>query len=195
MYVFDLDGTLVDSVDAHVRAWIDALAALGVKASEEEVRPLMGLPAAEIARRLAPGKARELAELKIRYFLERHIDEVVPYPDVDVLASLPRPIAVVTSSSGVLARAVLRRADIAVDYVLGGDEVERGKPHPDPLIAVSRVFGVPTSSMVVVGDSVYDVEMALAAGARPICIARSLPPCRPDVRVIKSLRELLNSLR
>jgi phosphoglycolate phosphatase len=192
VYVFDLDGTLVDSVEAHVKAWIDALVALGVKAREEEVRPLMGLPAAEIARRLAPGRARELAQLKIKYFLERHIDEVEPYPDVDALRLLPRPMAVVTSSSGVLARAVLRRVGISVDYVLGGDEVERGKPHPDPLLAVSRIFGVPTRSMVVVGDTVYDMEMALSAGARPVCIARAAQPCRPDVEVIRSLRELLS---
>ncbi len=189
--MFDLDGTLVDSVDAHVRAWIDALAELGVRASEDEVRPLMGLPAGEIARRLAPGRAQELARLKVKYFLERHIDEVRPYPDVDVLARLPRPIAVVTSSSGVLAREILRRTGLAVDFVLGGDEIDRGKPNPDPLYVVSRVFGVPTRSMVVVGDSVYDVEMAIAAGAKPVCVARAARPCRDGVAVVRSLRELL----
>lgn len=189
--MFDLDGTLVDSVDAHVRAWVDALAELGVRVNEEEVRPLMGLPATEIARRLAPGKAQELARLKIKYFLERHIEEVRPYPDVDALGLLPRPIAVVTSSSGVLAREILRRVGIAVDFVLGGDEVEKGKPNPDPLYVVSRVFGVPTSSMVVVGDSIYDVDMAIAAGARPICLARMARPCKDGVMFVRSLRELL----
>ncbi|MEL9990389.1 MAG: HAD-IA family hydrolase [Thermoproteus sp.] len=191
MYVFDLDGTLVDSVDAHVKAWLDALSLMGIEAREEEVRPLMGLPATEIARRLAPGRAKELADLKVRLFLERHIDEVRAYPDVDVIASLPRPIAVVTSSSGVLARAVLKRIGLPVDYVLGGDEVPRGKPNPDPLYIVSKALGVSTSSMVVVGDSIYDMEMAVAAGAVPICIARAGPPCREGVRVIRSLRELI----
>lgn len=191
VYVFDLDGTLVDSVDAHVKAWVEALAALGASAREEDVRPLMGLPAGEIARRLLPERAKELADLKVRLFLEKYINYVKPYDDVGVVELLPRPIAVVTSSSGVLARAMLKRIGLGVDYVIGGDEVPKGKPSPDPLYVLSSMAGVPPSRMVVVGDSEYDVEMARAAGARPICIARGREPCRKDVEVITTLYALI----
>lgn len=196
MYVFDLDGTLVESVDAHIAAWVEALRLLGVEARAEDVAPLMGLPARDIARFLMPGRAEELAFLKNRLFLERHIYGVRAYEDSEVLAELPRPIAVVTSSSGYVARRVLELVGLVkyVDLVLGGDEVPRGKPAPDPLYVVERALGVPARDMVVVGDSDYDMEMAKAAGARAVCIARRKPCKNADV-VIATLYELLGGTR
>lgn len=182
-------------MEAHVAAWLEALERLGRPTPYEAVRPLMGLPAGEIARRLFPERADELARLKVGLFLEKYIERVRPYPDVDALEALPRPIAVVSSSSGVLVRAVLARAGIRAEYALGGDEVPRGKPAPDPLFLLSDISGVAPARMVVVGDSRYDVEMALAAGATPVCIARAAPPCAEGVRAIRSLKELVGPSR
>lgn len=193
MYVFDLDGTLVESVDAHVAAWLEALRRFGVEIRYEEVRPLMGLPARDIADRLLPGRAAELATLKNRLFLEMYLALVRPYEDAEVLRHLPRPIAVVTSSSGYVARRVLEAAGLAssVDLVVGGDEVPRGKPAPDPLYVVGRHFSVDVRDVVVVGDSDYDMEMAERAGAVGICIARR-SPCNKAKKIITSLRQLLD---
>jgi haloacid dehalogenase superfamily, subfamily IA, variant 1 with third motif having Dx(3-4)D or Dx(3-4)E len=193
MYVFDLDGTLVESVDAHVAAWLEALRRFGVEMRYEEVRPLMGLPARDIADRLLPGRAAELAALKNRLFLEKYLALVRPYEDAEVLRHLPRPIAVVTSSSGYVARRVLEAAGLAgsVDLVVGGDEVPRGKPAPDPLYVVGRHFSVDVRDVVVVGDSDYDMEMAERAGAVGICIARR-SPCNKAKKIITSLRQLLD---
>ncbi len=192
VYVFDLDGTLVDSVEAHIAAWLEALRALGVQKSWDEVRPLMGLPARDIARALLPERAGELAALKNKLFLEKYLHLVRAYGDAEVLRLLPRPIAVVTSSSGHVARRVLVAVGLAphVDLVLGGDEVPRGKPAPDPLYLVSQRLGVDTRDMVVVGDSDYDMEMAQAAGAAAVCIARKTP-CRKAQHVIHTLHQLL----
>ncbi|ACB40352.1 HAD family hydrolase [Pyrobaculum neutrophilum] len=191
MYVFDLDGTLVESVDAHVAAWLEALRLMGVERRYEEVKPLMGLPARDIAAALFPERAAELAALKNRLFLERYLALVRPYEDVSALERLPRPIAVVTSSSGYVARRVIEAAGLShlVDFVLGGDEVPRGKPAPDPLYVVGQRFSVDTRDMVVVGDSEYDMRMAEEAGAYGICIARR-GVCRGARRVIYSLFEL-----
>ncbi|MFN7105849.1 MAG: HAD family hydrolase, partial [Pyrobaculum sp.] len=112
MYVFDLDGTLVESVEAHISAWIEALSLMGVRKGVEEIRPLMGLPAVDIAKMLLPERARELALLKNRLFLDRYIALVRAYSDVDVLEKLSRPLAVVTSSSGYVARAVLEKVGL-----------------------------------------------------------------------------------
>ncbi|MCC6032176.1 MAG: HAD family phosphatase [Pyrobaculum sp.] len=193
MYVFDLDGTLVESVEAHVSAWLEALRRLGVETRYEEVRPLMGLPARDIAARLLPERAEELARLKNRLFLEKYLALVRPYQDAEVLGRLPRPIAVVTSSSGYVARKVLDAVGLAqyVDFVVGGDEVPRGKPAPDPLYLVAKRFSVGVKDMVVVGDSDYDMEMAENAGALGVCIARHHGACRKAKRVITSLYQLL----
>ncbi|MCX8137590.1 HAD family hydrolase [Pyrobaculum aerophilum] len=191
MYVFDLDGTLVDSVEAHIAAWLDALRNFGVVKRVEEIRPLMGLPAAEIAKALMPSRARELAAVKNEIFLSKYLPLVKAYDDAAVLKLLPRPIAVVTSSSGHVARRILQAVGLShyIDLVVGGDEVPKGKPAPDPLYVVSREFGVPPGAMVVVGDSDYDMDMAEAAGAVGVCIARRAP-CRGGRRVIHSLYEL-----
>jgi len=193
VYIFDLDGTLVESVDAHIGAWIEALELIGVKKRREELAPLMGLPALEIARRIAPQRAEELARIKNKLFLEKYLGAVRAYDDAAVLARLPRPIAVVTSSSGYVAREILKATGLAeyVDLVVGGDEVPQGKPAPDPLYLVARRFGVPPSEMVVVGDSEYDIEMAKNAGALGVCIARRGAPCRGAHRVISTLFQLL----
>lgn len=180
-------------MDAHVAAWLEALRRFGVEVRYEEVRPLMGLPARDIADRLLPGRAAELAALKNRLFLEKYLALVRPYEDAEVLRHLPRPIAVVTSSSGYVARRVLEAAGLAdsVDLVVGGDEVPRGKPAPDPLYVVGRHFSVDVRDVVVVGDSDYDMEMAERAGAVGICIARR-SPCNKARKIITSLRQLLD---
>ncbi|RFA94266.1 HAD family hydrolase [Pyrobaculum aerophilum] len=196
MYVFDLDGTLVDSVEAHIAAWLEALKNFGVVKSVEEVKPLMGLPATEIAKALMPARARELAAVKNEIFLSKYLSLVKAYEDAAVLKLLPRPIAVVTSSSGRVARRILQAVGLSqfIDLVVGGDEVPRGKPAPDPLYVVSREFGVSPREMIVVGDSDYDMEMAEAAGAFGVCIARRAP-CRGGKRVIHSLYELATASR
>ncbi len=192
MYVFDLDGTLVDSVEAHVSAWIEALNLLGVNVNIGDVKILMGLPAVEIAKRLLPERATELATLKNEIFLEKYINFVTLYKDAEVVKYLSRPIAIVTSSSGNVARAIVEKFDISryIDLVLGGDEVERGKPAPDPLYVVAKHLNTSTRDMVVVGDSDYDMEMAEAAGAYGVCIVRH-KRCTKARRYIDDLRQLL----
>lgn len=194
MYVFDLDGTLVDSVNAHIAAWIDATRQFGIEKTVEEIKPLLGLPAAEIAKSLLPTRHTELAALKNKIFLEKYLPLVKPYDDAVVLKRIPRPIAVVTSSSGHVAREILKSTNlhIYVDLVLGGDEVPRGKPAPDPLYRVAEYFSISPREIAVVGDTEYDMEMARQAGAVGICIQRDdKSRCKKADAVIKSLYELL----
>ncbi|MEM4776626.1 MAG: HAD family hydrolase [Pyrobaculum sp.] len=193
MYVFDLDGTLVDSVDAHIAAWIEALELFGVRKEIDEVKPYMGLPALEIAKRLHPAGAFELAAFKNRLFLEKYISYVKLYEDAAVLKYIQRPVAVVTSSSGYVAREILRTVGLLpyVDLVIGGDEVPRGKPAPDPLYKVAEYFSIAPRDMVVVGDTDYDMAMAKNAGAVGVCIQRGGGSCREADRVITTLYELL----
>ncbi len=193
--VFDLDGTLVDSVRAHVEAWLDALRMLGIGKAREEVEPLMGLPALKIAEVLCGGCAEALAALKNRLFVEKYIARVSLYPDANVVAGLGIGKAVVTSSSGHVAREVLKRVGLAQHFavVVGGDEVARGKPDPEPLIRACSMLGVDPRETAVVGDSQYDVEMAIRGGATPICVSRGrrCPDGAITVRSLWELRDLL----
>lgn len=193
--IFDLDGTLVDSVKAHVEAWMDALGKLGIYKRREEVEPLMGLPALRIAEILCGGCAEYLATLKNRLFTEKYISLVYLYPDAAAVAKLEAAKALVTSSSGYVAREVLKRVglDRYFAVVIGGDEVARGKPDPEPLLKACDMLGVDPREVAVVGDSPYDVEMAVRGGATPICVSRARP-CPRGTITIRSLWELLDLL-
>ncbi len=193
--VFDLDGTLVDSVRAHVDAWLDALRTLGIGKAREEVEPLMGLPALKIAETLCGDCAEALASLKNRLFVEKYISYVSPYPDAGAVTVFDIGKAVVTSSSGHVAREVLKRVGLAQHFavVVGGDEVARGKPDPEPLIKACSVLGVDPRETAVVGDSQYDVEMAIRGGAAPICVSRGRR-CPDGALTVGSLWELRDLL-
>jgi phosphoglycolate phosphatase len=165
--IFDLDGTLVDTVDLHARSWVAASRALGLRVDEGLVKSLMGLRAIDIARTLGGGE--ELLVLKNRIYMEL-LDHVKPMPGahevLSGLKSMGLGVGVVTSSSRVVAEATLRHVGLMdhVDVLVAGDDVDEGKPSPRPVIRALEMLRLGPRDVFVVGDTVYDVEMALRAG-------------------------------
>jgi HAD superfamily hydrolase (TIGR01549 family) len=174
--IFDVDGTLIDSVDAHAKAWQEALGDYGIEVPFEAVRAQIGkggdqlmpvfVPRDELAR---IGDALEAHRGEI--FKTRYLPTLRPFPSVRdlvqrVIAS-GRTVALASSAKADEVDTYKRIAGIddLISRETSSDDVERSKPHPDIFQAALAVLGgVLPSEAVVVGDTPYDAEAAGKAG-------------------------------
>jgi len=206
LVVFDLDGTLVDSVEDLTTAVNAALARLGART------PL----ALESVRRFVGDGARRLVERSLAATgLAVAVDEVLPifmdcyrahlldttrlYPGViETLDALrERGLAVLTNKPGELSRAILAGLGVAERFVhiWGAGDVPRPKPDPEGLRRLMHACAANTTDTIVVGDSAIDVATARAAGVRCVGVTYGLAPegfaeAPPDWRC-DDLRELI----
>ena len=178
--IFDIDGTLLDSVDLHARAWVEAFAHFGVETDGAEVRSQIGkggdelmpvfLPKERIAR-----EGTEIETFRSDLFKAKYLPEVRPFPAVRPLFERIRKagltIALASSGKGPEVERyqdILGIADL-VDVVTSSDDAERSKPHPDIFeAAVRKLDGLGKDEMIVIGDTPYDAEAASKAGLRTI---------------------------
>jgi HAD superfamily hydrolase (TIGR01549 family) len=176
-FVFDLDGTLVDSVYQHVLAWREALEQLGIELAVWRIHRRIGMSGGllvnallrEIGRRLTKAEAARLPQLHTEAYL-REVSQVRVLPGAsELLACLSRagiPWAIATSGRLDSARPMLELLQLEPGVpVITRDEVLRAKPDPDLFLAAAKCLGVPISESIVVGDSVWDLLAAHRARA------------------------------
>ncbi|MFP3074653.1 MAG: HAD family phosphatase [Caldivirga sp.] len=178
--VLDLDGTLADTAIIHGEAWRRALSDLGVQASVD-VEQLLGRRAPEIAFELAGGD-RELAgrllERKNMHF-KGLVNLAKPKPCALELLKTLRELgvrsSVVTSSNRVSAYSVLEATSMLnlIDHVVTGDDVNRGKPDPEPVLKALKLMNTEPRGTMGIGDTVYDYEAYLNAGLGIIVIVEN----------------------
>lgn len=184
--LFDLDGTLLDTVDGIAAALNRALEErrLGPLPTAQ-VRLLIGRGAPEMVRRacthLELGDADAQAAILQRFYLYyaeicRDGAQAPTYPGAgESLGSLRREkrgLGVVTNKQRQMSVDLLARAGMleAFDVVVGGDSCARRKPDPEPLHFACQQLGVGASHTLMVGDSRNDVAAARAAGMRVVCV-------------------------
>ncbi len=168
--LFDLDGTLIDTVDAIVASMNAALAEFGVQPlAKEELRPMIGMPVARQMDQLRGMRGPVVDRITDRYyefFMER-VEKGLPlFPGVkETLPRLQRPISTMTTRRLQGARRMLEVMGIAPYFqaVVGGDEVSRPKPYPDLPLYSAKALGLPPERCVVVGDSPVDILAGRAA--------------------------------
>lgn len=178
--VFDLDGTLVDSLE-DLHASVDhALGALGLpRRTLEEVRGYVGEGARVLLERAVAPEAHLVDEaLSLwRPHYEAHLlDRTRPYPGIpEVLAGASRRLAVLTNKPGPMARRILDGLGLLPRFfeVVGGDEAPR-KPDPAGLLGIVARAGAAARDAVLVGDSLVDAETARAAGVPFVAVAWGL---------------------
>ena len=176
-FLFDLDGTLVDSVYQHVLAWREALEAVGIRLSVWRIHRRVGmsggLMANAILRETGHQVTAEEAGRLLRLHAEayaRQANQIRPLPGArELLAYLTQrgvPWTVATSSRIESARPTLEALGVGPEIpVVTRDQVEHAKPDPDLFLAAAERLGVDVTAAVVVGDSVWDLLAARRARA------------------------------
>ena len=165
----DSDGTLVDTNYLHALAWSRALRALGEWAPMNAIHRLVGMGGDQLVPELL-GRALDGADDAHDRFYDELKDEVVPFPGArHLLHALHEAGLVVVLATSASARDVktvreLLDADDAIDEVVNADDVKRSKPDPE-IFDVARDKGrIDPALVLAVGDSVWDVRAARAAG-------------------------------
>jgi HAD superfamily hydrolase (TIGR01509 family) len=173
--VFDLDGTLVDSVYQHVLAWHEALHVSGMELSVWRIHRRIGMSGGLFARALLRETGRDLDDALRERLQELHakayrrrIDQVRPLPGARELlrrlTELDCPWAIATSGRIESAGPTLTLLDVPKDVpIVTRDQVAHAKPNPDLFIEAARRLGVDAMDAVVVGDSVWDLLAARRA--------------------------------
>lgn len=206
--LFDLDGTLVDSIELIVQASEHAFATvLGHTPSRDILMAGIGKPLIEQFQRYA----RDAAELDVlirayrSYQLEHHDRLTLPYDGVHELvawlADQRRSLGVVTSKIEPLAHRALQHLglDPYFPLVVGIESTTRHKPNPDPLWhAIERLRATPQDT-VYVGDSPFDLQAARAAGGDSIAVTwgafdEAILAAESPTAVVRSAAELKSQL-
>ncbi len=177
-FIFDLDGTLVDSVYQHVLAWHEALQAEGIELSVWRIHRRIGMSGGlftnmllrETGMAIDLERIERLSQLHSEYYKKRAGD-VRPLPGardlLDYLTETGLPWAIATSGRMRTAGLVLEALGVNPDEatVITRDKVKHAKPDPDLFIAAAEALGQPIESACIVGDSVWDMLAARRAGA------------------------------
>lgn len=176
-FLFDLDGTLVDSVFRHVQAWQEALLQAGLAVPAWRIHRRIGMSGSNLVRALLRETGHEMKEDEIKQAEKRHgeaydrlVGDVKPLPGarelLDQLTRLQIPWAIITSSKPEKAQPVLKKLGItSEDTVVTRGEVQRAKPEPDPFYVGAERLGMEIRDCVVIGDSVWDLLSAQRARA------------------------------
>jgi pyrophosphatase PpaX len=169
--LFDLDGTLIDSIELIVRSFQHATAVhLGTPLTREEIIPTIGRSLAGELERIAPGSGAALLATYRTFMFANHDEFVTVYPGIfDLLAALHArglPTGIVTSKARISAAPSFARflLDREMSVVVVEDDTERHKPLPDPLLHAARLLGLPPAACWYIGDSTHDMIAARAAG-------------------------------
>jgi HAD superfamily hydrolase (TIGR01549 family) len=175
-FLFDLDGTLVDSVYQHVLAWRDALEQAGLPLAVWRIHRRIGMSgglfvnalARETGRTLHPDEVARIQTLHADAFL-RYSAQVRPLPGArELLAYLKRvkvAHAIATSGYRENAQSSCQTLDAADVTLITRDQVAHAKPDPDLFLAAAERLRVPIEHSVVVGDSIWDLLAARRARA------------------------------
>ena len=183
--LFDLDGTLVDSVYQHVLAWREALEEAGIELAVWRIHRQIGMSGGlfvnallrETDRRLTTEEVTRLQQLHAEAY-KRQVGKVRALPGArDLLIYLSKmrvPYAIATSGRLEFARLTLQVLDLDPHIpIITRDQVRHAKPDPDLFIAAAKSIGVPIQDAVVVGDSVWDLLAARRARALGVGVLSS----------------------
>ena len=178
--IFDLDGTLVDTVGARISGWIQALAEAGFEAMADEIGPKIGMDGKRLAREVAAAHGRELDEHAVEAADKAAgaaFDELNrsprPLPGGEALLAAIRaaglPWVIATSSRREQVTASVKSLGLAEPpTIVDGSHVEHAKPAPDLLLLAGERLGIPPERCWSIGDSTWDMRATVAAGMTAI---------------------------
>jgi HAD superfamily hydrolase (TIGR01509 family) len=178
--IFDIDGTLVDSVDLHTEAWREAFRHFGFDFPFARVWEQIGKGSDQLIPALLPpdvvkDKGKEIDEYRGRIFKRDYLPRVRPFPKVRELFERVRDggkrIALASSAKEDELKAYISLTDVGdlIETATASGDAAKSKPHPDILqAALDRLGGMNPSAVVAVGDTPYDAEAAGKLGMRTV---------------------------
>lgn len=177
--LLDVDGTLIDSNDAHARAWVDVGDEFGHDIEFGRVRWLIGMGGDRVLPELTgieeeSDEGTKILERRGEIFRDRYLPRLSAFPGAHELLERLRndgvELVIATSASEKDLKALLKQARLEdlIDDSTNSDEAESSKPAPDIVQAALEKAGVPASRTVMLGDTPYDVKAAERAGVRII---------------------------
>jgi HAD superfamily hydrolase (TIGR01509 family) len=177
--ILDIDGTLVDSNDAHARAWVEALAEHGINVSFEQVRPLIGMGGDKLLPKVSgisedspEGKA--ISQRRGEIFKTRYLPHLKAFPRTRELLLRMRDdglkLVVASSAKEDELKPLLEIAGAAdlIEEKASSDDADHSKPDPDIVKAALDSAGFAADEALMLGDTPYDIEAATRAGVSVI---------------------------
>lgn len=179
--LFDLDGTLADTVDLILLSFRHTMEIhLGAAPPDEEFLKTIGRPLPVQLQDFARSESERQSMLETYVAFQRsiHDDMVRPFPGaiavVDSLRDAGIPVGIVTSKGHRIGRRTLDVCGLSerIDVVVFGDQVERGKPDPEPVVHAMTSLGIGAApgSVVFIGDSPHDLSAGRAAGTQTAAV-------------------------
>jgi HAD superfamily hydrolase (TIGR01509 family) len=187
-FLFDLDGVVLDSSAAHLRAWQESLAPLGIAVTPPDMAQLEGMPTIPMARKLiemhlgevrAEEEVARIATQKRSLFLQfldpRPISGIVPL--LHDLHGRGNRLALVTGNAAEVVATLLSAlgVDRLFDQVITADDVSCGKPDPEPYLAAARRLGALPGECLAIENAPLGIQSAKAAGMRCVALETTLP--------------------
>jgi HAD superfamily hydrolase (TIGR01509 family) len=177
--LFDIDGTLIDSNDAHAAAWVNAFREHGVEVDPGLVRRCIGMGGDKLMPKVSgikeeSARGAAIAARRGEIFLRDYLPRLTPFEGArDLVAAIKeRGYAAVAASSAsekdLKALLAVANADALMDDSTSSDDAEDSKPAPDIIHAALRKAKASPSAAVMIGDTPYDIEAAQRAGVQTI---------------------------
>ena len=202
-YLFDFDGTLIDSYESLVYVFEGAYARIGVKVPEGYTRHLMRVPL-YVGYKELNGPADEenkkvFGEAIIELLDDPHTLKITKtYEEVKEtllrLHKLGKRLGIVTSNNRKHVKEVLKAVDIdenIFSIIVGNQESKRHKPYPDPILKALELLDISNEGVAYVGDGLDDMRCAVASNVFPLLLDRHNEYQEIDFYKINTLDELL----
>jgi HAD superfamily hydrolase (TIGR01509 family) len=179
--ILDVDGTLVDSNDAHAAAWVEALAESGIHVPPEKVRRLIGMGGDKLLPHAAgiqedSSLGERVSKRRAQIFKEKYLPNVHAFPGAQALLSRMHAdglrLVVASSAKADELQPLLRicGADKLIENKTSSDDADRSKPDPDIVQAALKQLQLGPGEAVMLGDTPYDIEAATRAGVPVIAL-------------------------